>query len=133
MSLFDGFQTNPCSIKELTCIKVSQYLFDLPKNLSDLQHFMGECPSCHKVTESVCLCLVCGYRVCSREKEKLIEHFNLHLGGCVFIKCDSGMPLYLLQGLHLFLRKSIYLNYVGEPFENGFFVKQKARDFNLDK
>jgi hypothetical protein len=104
LAYFDGSQTIGNSDPGLTLIKAEKYLFDLPSSMSDLQHFMGECPSCHKVTESLCLCLVCGYRVCTKEKPKLMEHFNEHLGGCVFIKCDNGMPLYLLQGEHLFLR-----------------------------
>ena len=88
-----------------------KYLFELPKNLKELQFFMGKCPSCEQVTENLLICLICGWKICSKERENILNHTKVH-NGSMFIKCDSGSPVYSFKG-GLFKRPSLYLNYLG--------------------
>lgn len=113
-------------------IPAERYLYALPKSLPELQYLMGKCPSCSKMSESICLCLVCGYRLCIREKNVLLEHFYSHDGNTIFIRCDTGMPIYNFKNDYLFMRRSIYLNYLGEPFEDSTMVKKDVGEYVMD-
>ena len=60
-------------------------------------------------------------------KEDILNHTKVH-NGSMFIKCDSDIPVYSFKG-GLFMRPSLYLNYLGLPYT----TLLKAEDFNLDQ
>ena len=115
----------------LKMIDPKKYLFELPKNLKELQSFMGKCPSCNKVTDAMMLCIICGWKICVKEKPKAVEHIGCH-NGALFIMCDRGNPVYFFKE-HLFMRESIYLNYVGEPYVANTMALVEASDYNINQ
>ena len=118
-------ELQPLRLAEPLC-----YIFELPKGLARLQENMGKCPSCEKITENILLCLTCGWKICSKEKNQLLEHVKTH-NGALFIQCYSGRLVFVFKG-HLFARKSVYLNYLGEAYETNAFVATESSQYQLN-
>mgnify|MGYP001952284431 CR=1 FL=1 len=57
------------------------------------------------------LCLICGWKICLKEKERIQAHQKGH-NGAVFVKCENGNPAYLYKE-KAFVKSSLYLNYLG--------------------
>ena len=77
------------------------------------------------------MCLICGWRVCIREKDELLNHIRTH-GNCLFIKCDTGNPIYVFKG-HFFMRESIYINYLGESYVSNHMKATNTSQFLLNR